>query len=523
MVQTLSMFGICVILSGFNNVEAKFLMDKLVVINDVKKQDHPAFDRTFLILSILALILGVSIAFASGALGWIVLFALPGLVILAGTVSKPDLGIAMLLFVIFAQVQRVMSEINGLPGPGRPLVAFVLLVVALRFFVFNERPPNWFQNSFIFLIYGIFLLLSVVTANHTDIAFTEFLDVIQNLLIGSLILFVVQNTSSLKNAVWAIILAGLLMASVSVLQNLTKTYDNSYFGFGGWEYSGYVGRPRMTGPYETPNPYAQVLAVIFILALDRALNELKSAWRLIAIACAGLTALALIFTDSRGGFLNFVFTVFVFFLFNRPSVSTIFTTFAIGLLVLNFLPANFTERLLTIFELNPFSSNTAQITDESFRGRTSENIAAWRMFLDNPAFGVGLNNYSEYYLDYSRQIGLDPRREARDPASLYLQLLANQGILGTIAFIGIILLVFVKLYRSHKVLIQAKMRDEAFMTSALFAAMAGYMFMSIYKNSANTNVFWSLVALCIAATQVADNLTRRSIEPREQKTAKGRA
>ncbi len=49
------------------------------------------------------------------------------------------------------------------------------------------------------------------------------------------------------------------------------------------------------------------------------------------------------------------------------------------------------------------------------------------------------------------------------------------------------------------------MLDEAYMASALFAALVGYMFMSIYKNNAYTNVFWVLMALCMSAAQIASN------------------
>lgn len=461
---------------------------------------YSSFDGRMWLLALLGIGLGVAASVIAGQFGWLVLLVFPGLIVLSLAVSRPDLGLSMLLIVIFAQVQRVFAEINGWPGPGRPLVAFVLGIVLLRFFVFNERPMPWIRNSFVFVIYAIFLLVSVVTADNTDLAFTEFQDVIQNMVIASMILFIVQKPTSLKTIIWAIILAGLFMSSVSVFQNITKTYDNNYFGFGGWEYSGYVGRPRMTGPYETPNPYAQVLAVIFILALERGLQEKDIKLKLLGMASAGVCALALIFTDSRGGFLNFVFTIFVFLLFNRPSINTMIVMFALGMILLRFLPANFTERLFTLTEL--VNNDGGEIYDESFRGRTSENIAAWRMFLDNPVFGVGLDNYSQYYLDYSRQIGLDNRREQRDPASLYLQLLATQGLFGTIAFFGTILYVFIQMFNSYKVMKISGWIDEASMTSGLFAALAGYMFMSIYKNSANTNVFWSLVAICLAVTQV---------------------
>lgn len=461
-------------------------------------------DKWAFILGLLGIVLGVAFAIASGLYGFLVLAALAGGFAVLMVVLKPDLGVAFVLIFLFAQVQRAFVEVNGWPGPGRPLVAFMLGVVILRFLLFNERPKGWMQNNFILGIYALSLLISVVTADNNTIAFEEFQNIFESLLVTSIILFIVQRPNSLRTSIWAVVFAGIFMASISVFQNLTKTYDNTYYGFGGWEYSGYVGRPRMTGPYETPNPYAQILCVIFVLALDRAWHEKKTIIRLTALLGAGLIALALIYTDSRGGFLCLAFTIFVFLLFNPPNFNSIVIIVALSVILVRFMPANYTERLFTLTEL--FTDSSTALTDESFRGRTSENIAAWRMFLDNPVFGVGLENYSSYYLDYSKQIGLDPRREARDPASLYLQLLANQGLIGAAIYLGIIYLVFLRVYRARKKLIDMGSTDEANMASALFAALAGYMFMSIYKNSAYTNAFWSLMALCMAVTQVATNL-----------------
>ena len=45
------------------------------------------------------------------------------------------------------------------------------------------------------------------------------------------------------------------------------------------------------------------------------------------------------------------------------------------------------------------------------------------MFGDYPIFGVGPGNYPLHYLDYSQEIGLDPRLEQREAHSLYLEAL----------------------------------------------------------------------------------------------------
>ncbi|GAB1470841.1 hypothetical protein MASR2M66_17190 [Chloroflexota bacterium] len=481
-------------------------------INRVQSLFTSWIDKWTLAFAFIGIVYGVVVAVASGYFGILILLALLGAIALALVVFNPDLGVAMVLMVLFGQVQRAFVEVQGWPGPGRPLVAFMIGVVGLRFLLFSERPTSWIRNNFILAAYAISLLISVVAAKDFPVAFEEFKNFLENLLVVSIILFIVQSSPSLKRSIWAVIAIGIFMASVSVFQNLTKTFDHTYLGFGGWEYSGYVGRPRMTGPYETPNPYAQILSVIFILALERGWRAKKILLRMFAIAGAGIMALALIYTDSRGGFLGLIFTVMVFLLFNRPSISSVLVITTIGLILMQFLPSNYTERILTLTQL--FNKNTSVISDESFRGRTSENIAAWRMFLDHPIFGVGLDNFSEFYQSYSREIGLDDRREARDPASLYLQLLASQGLLGTAVHLGIVFLVLQRLYRSRKELLDMGYEDEASIASALFAALIGYMFMSIYKNNAYANAFWSLMSLCMAVSQITFNLKTEREENR---------
>ena len=252
------------------------------------------FDGLSAFFALFSLILGVAISLAVFNFGWITLIILPiGIVVLA-TAWNPSIGLVSLVILIFIQLQRVVTEFHDLPGPGKPFVVFLSLVVGIRLFIFNERPVSWIKNSLILIVYLVFLVLSVITASHLAPALSEMIDVAQNLVLASIILYIIQDTKSLKSAIWSIIVAGIIMASISVFQRLTGTYQNTYWGFGGWEYSGYVGRPRMTGPYFTPNPYAQVLVVIFIVALDRMWHE-QAMWKR---GLAGLYRLARRFCRS---------------------------------------------------------------------------------------------------------------------------------------------------------------------------------------------------------------------------------
>lgn len=81
---------------------------------------------------------------------------------------------------------------------------------------------------------------------------------------------------------------------------------------------------------------------------------------------------------------------------------------AFALVVWQFLPAQYTDRIGTLGGLVGAGSDTAVATEVSFRGRLSETTVAWQMFLDHPIQGVGLANYNSNYQAYSQNLGLDP-------------------------------------------------------------------------------------------------------------------
>jgi len=349
-------------------------------------------------------------------------------------------------------------------------------------------------------------------AGDYQIANTTFVSFAKDMLGAVIVIFFIQQPSSLKGAIWALILAGLFMASVSVFQYLTGTFSNNYFGFGGWlaQVSGSSSSHRLTGPYDNPNAYAQVLAVIVPLAIDRFLNERNLPMRVLAGLAAGLSALAVVFTYSRGGFLALFFALGIYIVLRRPNFIFLVVVLALAIGLIQFLPDTYSSRLVTLFQLVP--SQNALVTDPSLRGRTSENVAAWRMFLDHPILGVGIGNYGLNYQDYSREIGLDPRISSRTPASLYMELLAEQGLVGITVFATLLALIFRELYSARKNFQLSGMRDQAFMVAALFAGLAGYLFSAINKNSAYSNAFWVIVGIALAAGQVAYNSRQAYLE-----------
>jgi putative inorganic carbon (hco3(-)) transporter len=454
--------------------------------------------------TILALVVAGAIAVAVSQIGFLALLAIPVALIFAGAIVQPQLGLLALIVITVTQLSNVAITVHGLPSLAQPLAGLLLLVILIRFALYNEFPPGWVRIG---SILGLFVLIWMVSLFHAEdfaAARQSFVGFAKDVMGGVIVIFLVQRPSSLRRAAWAFIGAGIVMGSVSVFQYLTGSFDNNFWGFGGWvsQVSGAVSRHRLTGPYNNPNAYAQVLVVILPLALDRLWQERRLVLRLLAGWAVVVCTLTVLFTYSRGGFLTLLFAFGVWLILRRPNLLPLFLTGILAIaLLLFFLPSTYTERVTTLTQLAP--SRVDQVSDPSFRGRLSENIAAWRMFRDHPILGVGLGNFRVYYQDYSREIGLDPRRDPRSPASLYMEFLSEQGLLGTALFLFLIILVFRGLLKAQRQFRSIGLDDEMHLTSALFAGLAAYLFASIFKNSAYANVFWLLMGFALATIQVA--------------------
>jgi putative inorganic carbon (hco3(-)) transporter len=82
-----------------------------------------------------------------------------------------------------------------------------------------------------------------------------------------------------------------------------------------------------------------------------------------------------------------------------------------------------------------FSAQIESSEERTVSGRATENRIAVAMFADHPVTGVGVDVYPTLYRDYARKIGNDPRH-LRAPHSLPLQVAAEQGLFGIVAWLA---------------------------------------------------------------------------------------
>jgi putative inorganic carbon (hco3(-)) transporter len=145
------------------------------------------------------------------------------------------------------------------------------------------------------------------------------------------------------------------------------------------------------------------------------------------------------------------------------------------------------------------STGGPTLQDGSLLGRKSENLAAVRMWADHPLLGVGPDNFEGHYLAYSQVIGIDQRPQQRGAHNLYLESLAETGVVGAIAFLGVIWLALRGAWQARSRLRGA----DALLGEGLVVALAAFLICALTLNSAYERYQWIFLGLGLAAGSLA--------------------
>jgi O-antigen ligase len=133
------------------------------------------------------------------------------------------------------------------------------------------------------------------------------------------------------------------------------------------------------------------------------------------------------------------------------------------------------------------------------------------MFTSHPILGVGTANYYTNYQQYAQLVGIEFRATARDPHSLYVQVLAETGILGAITFFGLIIALINALNKALREIERSPgLANWQPWVNAIRMAILSYLMTSFILHNAYIRYFWILVAMALAAIQITDSLVDRS-------------
>lgn len=452
-------------------------------------------------LILFSLLIGGGIAVAVGQFGGLTILAVLGIIVLGVAFTKPDLGLFIFLFAIYTNTSSVLISFYGFPSIAKLMVPLMGGVIIMRYILFSDEYRGWFFPTILLGIYAVLGTLSLVYASNYDLANETLVGYLKDALIGIIIVIMAQRPGSLKIAVWAILTAGLFMATISVFQQFSGTFGNPYWGFAQVSLNSVYGN-RLSGPIGDPNYFAQIMVVLLPIALDRIWNEKNVFLKILAVWISFAAFLTVIYTYSRGGFLAMVVAFALMGLSRQSRFPFIIVGLMVFIITFQFIPPNYQDRISSILNIFP-SGQTVGYTDQSFQGRTSENLVAWNMFRDNPVLGVGVGNYNTYYQIYARKLGLEWRTTDRSAHNLYLEVAAERGILGLIVFGGIIAFTLMRVFKAGKKFMLSGQSDFAGLAGALGISFMTYLTASIFLHDAYPRFFWVLVGICWALPQSA--------------------
>ncbi|MBE2200917.1 MAG: O-antigen ligase family protein [Anaerolinea sp.] len=453
--------------------------------------------------ALLGSVVGTAVLFSDNVL-WPA--ALVGALLLVWLVfNHPHAGLAFLVFATYTRSSDVLEHQYGIPSFVLPLALLLLASLFMRWWFLGERIHNWERTAVLLGIYGLVSFTSLFYAADSGRSQNALIEFVKNCLLVFAVVLAMRDSRSLRGVSWALLAAGIFMGSLTVYQQLTGTFENTYWGFAQTEVKNIiadVSDHRASGPVGSSNFYALVMVTLVPLALDRVWHERKLVYRLLALWALAVCVLSIFFTFSRGGFVALVVVLIVMIVRESLSPPKLLLSLALLLVVWQFIPANYTERLYTTLDLLPGSGSDAR-NEASFRGRTSEVMVAWLIFADHPVWGVGLNNYKYYYQQYAQPLGWDNRREERAAHSLYLEMAAETGLIGLTAFGALVGVALGRAYQTQKMFMRAGRYDEAALAFAWMVALIGYLAASIFLHGAYIRYFWLLIGILLALPQTA--------------------
>jgi O-antigen ligase len=366
------------------------------------------------------------------------------------------------------------------------------------------------------VLYLCVLLVSAAFSAKPDNSMERIVGfVIEGLALYFLIINAVRTPSMVRWGIWAIVLAGLFMGSISLYQEITGDYDNDFGGLAKVkssqvktgevdQFGKEIKRRRLSGTLGSKNRYAQVMVVLLPFALMLIGSERNWLLRsLAAVSCIPIVTGALL-TFSRGAGIAIMFTIVMMLLLRMIKPWQFVLVILTGYLVVIAVIPEYIYRISTIVDLESIAEGNVQEAGGSIRSRSNVNIATLNIFLDNPLLGVGPGQTNEYTSTYGNEIGtfyraIDSTRRAHN---MFLEELADTGALGFILFMSIALITMYQVWKVRQYGIVKQRPEISYTAAGFFMAIMAYMATAMFLHLSYVRYYWFLLAFAAAFVQV---------------------
>jgi hypothetical protein len=485
------------------------------VENPLPISHYAARGKTLLWLVALFIFLGATIYFVSHDKIFVLIGGVFALVAGYLLIRQREFATLLFVFILYTNLAVLAIRYHGVP---QMLAAtyFLLPALPLAYYIFQQRQRLIFDQPLgLMAIYLLVLLAASISARDMELAWSEILNyLLEGFLLYFLMVNVIRTPSILKRVIWVLLLAGSVLGTVSLVQELTHTYDNNYGGLSlrredldidAVDFNAYSGARSAGGPFGDENRYGQIMLVILPLALYLFFVETRPRAKLLAAGAAALILGGIVLTFSRGTFVTLAGVAALMLLLKFIRAKKILLA-SVGLLVLiSVALPEYYDQVDTVTSLTNLFSTDAEETrslDGSFRGRYAQMVAAFTVFLEHPIAGVGPGHFSTYYArKYGNEVGVKYLRSNRRAHNLYIEMIANLGLIGITSFMAIALFMIYRLWQARRRFLATR-PDLAQLAVALILSICAYLGSAMFLHLSFQRYYWFTLALAGAALQI---------------------
>ncbi|MCX5699823.1 MAG: O-antigen ligase family protein [Candidatus Omnitrophica bacterium] len=400
-------------------------------------------------------------------------FIVVGLAAAIGIFISPMFGLALTLILIPISTQLTMGgSFLGIFTMVTPIKIIGTLTFISTLIHYGGRKGVWDflkkpQMRF-FLFFLIWIFISGITQSGwaSRENFTMF---ISNAILGVTILILIQDVKRFRLMLWLIVISIFFICLQTVLS--------------------YLGINRAGGTGYGPNEFAIAILPFIAITFYMALAEKNGALKIILIGIITVIFLALISTVSRGGIVGLGGMLLILTLKSKRKILTIIAVCIVVVLFINTMPQNLRER----FSKTQVTANARGIGDGDIDSTTRRYYlaqAGWRIFLSHPLFGIGVGNY---YYENRNYAPVSPGRAH----NMYLEMMAELGIIGIILFLGIIFYTFKSLNR----IIKSKSPLNGY-AKGFYIGLIGFLIAGIFLHAQQDRVLWFLIFMSAALERI---------------------
>ena len=355
------------------------------------------------------------------------------------------------------------------------------------------------------LVFFVAMMISMKNSREIGFSFIQIQQFLYIIIIYYFMQLVIRNRRSLDIACLVFIIGGFCVEIIGLYEGilLTPIYvltggksllgadlsDTFVVAVEGGRINGVIGDAPFHGIFIT---VTAAFSMYFLFSSKR---------YILKVFCILVFILAIynvVGSGSRGAFIAFVSTLFVFWTFATIPHKMVFLVVAviICIVVISVLMLFVSERASTI---RIFTSNSK--TSETAEMRVKNIPVALKMFFDYPVVGIGPDGFVINFGRYAANVSnLSSRENVMKTHNTPVQILAEYGLVGFTIFV---LIIFTAARRMITFMRGAIDRRDQMLAVTLLATIVGYVFFMLTSNSLLDMYFWLIIIFAQVFTSVS--------------------